>query len=71
MTSQFKKDNSKKREEFNKKQKVRYKPTGEIGYVSSQNKYWVFVKFERAVKILGFEGATSEACKPNDLEITG
>jgi hypothetical protein len=42
-------------------------PDVEHGTVSSNNGKNVFVKFDKAVSRLGWEGTTSESCCPGDL----
>ena len=39
----------------------------EYGYVSSHNKFNVFVKFDKQLKLLGWDGTTSQSCNPDDL----
>jgi len=38
------------------------------GRVSSINDHYVFVRFNDTVSRLGWEGATSKACKPDQLQ---
>jgi hypothetical protein len=38
------------------------------GTVSTTNGLYVFVKFDAQVKHLGWDGTTSQACNPEDLE---
>jgi hypothetical protein len=42
-------------------------PDCETGAVSSHNSQYIFVKFDDQVKILGWNEAGAQACKPNDL----
>lgn len=39
----------------------------EYGTVSSKNDAYVFVKFDKQVAKFGWEGTTSQSCKPSDL----
>jgi hypothetical protein len=43
------------------------RPDVEHGTVSSNNGKNVFVKFDKAVSRLGWEGTTSQSCSPEDL----
>jgi hypothetical protein len=66
-------------QEFKKFLKVRYIPyhakdnssheNCEIGYVSSVNEYYVFVKFERIINNLKTWDITAQACNRQDLKI--
>jgi len=56
--------------------RVRYQPfigcdesQYEFGNVSSTNAKYVFVKFDKQVQKLGWDGATSQSCRPEDLRI--
>ena len=42
-------------------------PDCEDGRVSSTNEVFVFVRFNKTVAKLGWEGTTSQSCKPEDL----
>lgn len=42
-------------------------PDCEDGTVSSNNDKYVFVRFDRQVEKLGWSGATSKSCDPDDL----
>lgn len=42
-------------------------PDVEDGIVSSKNDSFVFVKFHRQVADLGWQGATAQSCKPENL----
>lgn len=42
-------------------------PDVETGTVSSTNAKNAFVRFDRQVSKLGWEGATSQSCDPSDL----
>ncbi len=42
-------------------------PDVERGTVSSTNDKYVFVRFDEQVSRLGWDGATSQSCKPEDL----
>lgn len=42
-------------------------PDCEWGTVSSVNDKYAFVKFDRQVSRLGWEGTTSQSCDPDDL----
>lgn len=42
-------------------------PDCEDGTVSSNNGRYVFVRFDKQVAKLGFDGATSQSCDPSDL----
>ena len=63
--------------DFSGSQRVRYvpgvangdpgHPACEDGRVSSQNGKYVFVKFDKQVGKLGWEGTTSQSCDPADL----
>ena len=44
-------------------------PDVERGKVSSVNERFVFVRFDHTVAKLGWEGTTSQSCKPDDLLI--
>jgi hypothetical protein len=46
-------------------------PDVEYGVVFSKNSVVVFVRFDAEVKRLGWYGATSQACSPEDIEPTG
>lgn len=58
-------------------QRVAYVPTHakgnlshkdvEWGKVSSKNDKYVFVRFDKQVSKFGWEGATSQSCRPEDL----
>jgi len=39
----------------------------EHGEVNTSNDLYVFVKFDKNVKDLGWDGATSQSCRPEDL----
>lgn len=62
---------------FDKFGKVKYIPTHadrdpdhpdcEVGFVSSVNNYYVFVKFAKQLAKLGWSGATAQAVDPLDL----
>ena len=64
-------------EDFADGQRVRYipgvakgdpkHPACEDGRVSSHNSRFVFVKFDRQLERLGWEGTTSQSCDPADL----
>ncbi len=41
----------------------------EDGTVSSVNRFCVFVKFDKNLRRLGWEGTTSQGCNPDDLRI--
>lgn len=43
-------------------------PDIETGQVSSVNQKFVFVKFDKQVALLGWEGTTSQACDPLQLK---
>lgn len=68
-----------KAEEFKPEQDVAYIPSHadgdinhpdvEFGKVSSTNEKYVFVKFEPQLSNFGWDGTTSQACNPEDLEI--
>lgn len=47
---------------------VEFDGSKEYGVVSSTNNKNVFVRFDRHVAKLGWDGATSQACDPKDLE---
>ena len=59
-------------------QRVRYMPQHafgdekhkdvEIGEISSVNHKYAFVRFDKYVRNFGWEGATSQACDPEQLE---
>ena len=55
------------------KDKVAYLPPGrlftdmEIGFISSISKDYIHVKFKKQLDDLGWEGTTSQACKPSHL----
>jgi hypothetical protein len=42
-------------------------PDCEDGAVSSANAVSVFVRFDKQVAKLGWDGTTSQSCNPNDL----
>ena len=42
-------------------------PDCEDGRVSSENGYSVFVRFNKTVEKLGWDGTTSQGCDPRDL----
>ena len=42
-------------------------PDCEHGTVSSKNNKYVFVKFDKQLKKFGWEGTTSQSCRPEDL----
>ena len=42
-------------------------PDVERGAVSSCNSRYAFVRFDRQVEKFGWEGTTSQSCKPEDL----
>lgn len=44
-------------------------PNIERGSVSSTNDKYVFVKFDKQVSKLGWDGTTSQSCSPDDLLI--
>lgn len=44
-------------------------PDVERGAVSSKNDRYIFVRFDAAVARLGWDGATSQSCRPEDLII--
>lgn len=44
-------------------------PDVEYGTVSSVNDKYVFVRFDKQVEKLGWSGATSQACDPEDLTL--
>lgn len=46
-------------------------PSCEDGTVSSQNGTFVFVRFDRQVKVLGWSGTTSQGCDPQCLMFLG
>lgn len=64
-------------EEIQPKMAVRYVPMHakgdlshpdvEAGIVSSKNDCYVFVKFHKQVANLGWDGTTSQSCRPEDL----
>ena len=54
-------------EDINPQQRVVYVPTHEFGTVSSKNDAYVFVKFDKNVAHLGWDGTTSQGCNPEDL----
>ena len=54
--------------EMLKFEKVEYTPTNEIGYVSSVNDRFIFVKFEKQTNLLGWEGTTAQACRHEDVK---
>lgn len=59
-------------EDFHSGQRVEYVDfdgTGDPGTVSSKNSVNVFVRFDKHVAKLGWDGATSQACNPNDLHV--
>ncbi len=39
----------------------------EMGVVSSKNERFVFVKFSKQLQKFGWDGTTSQACRPEDL----
>jgi len=41
----------------------------EWGTISSINEKYVFVRFDSNVSHLGWDGATSQACNPDNLQI--
>lgn len=43
----------------------------EFGGISSWNDQTIFVKFDKQVAKLGWEGTTSQGCYPEDLLISG
>lgn len=67
-----------KLEEFKEGDRVVYVPghafgdrthkDSEWGTVSSINSKFVFVRFDKAISRLGWDGATSKSCRPEDLE---
>lgn len=68
-----------KAEDFQSGARVRYVPIHahgdrehqdvEFGTVSTNNGILVFVRFDKQVAKLGWEGATSQSCYPQDLEL--
>lgn len=44
-------------------------PDVEYGIVSSFNGKYVFVKFYGALSTFGWDGATSQSCRPEDLSL--
>lgn len=46
---------------------IHFDGTAERGTVSRANSKFVFVRFDKHVNKFGWEGATSQACDPNDL----
>lgn len=42
-------------------------PDCEDGAVSSANHLYVFVRFDKTVAKLGWDGTTSQSCEPDDL----
>lgn len=42
-------------------------PNVERGRVSSVNEKYVFVRFDKTVAKLGWQGTTSQSCRPDDL----
>jgi len=66
-----------KSSDFVAQERVAYIPThahGDIGHkdveygrVSSTNEKFVFVRFDKTVARLGWEGTTSQSCRPEDL----
>lgn len=40
----------------------------EVGRISSRNDTYAFVRFDEHVRKFGWDGATSQACDPRDLE---
>lgn len=44
-------------------------PDVEHGAVSSFNGHSVFVKFDKQVQKFGWDGTTSQACDPSDLQV--
>lgn len=55
--------------DFSKGDRVRYKKTGERGVISSQNEYFVFVKYDNkeCIMVTGDEPYTSQATVRSDL----
>lgn len=43
-------------------------PDSEHGTVSSVGAQYVFVKFDKQLNTLGWDGTTSQACDPEDLQ---
>ena len=41
----------------------------EHGQVSSVNEKYVFVRLDKTVAKLGWEGTTSQSCRPEDLQL--
>lgn len=46
-------------------------PDCEHGRISSKNEYFVFVRFDKHVQTLGWDGATAQCCDPSDLVAEG
>lgn len=44
-------------------------PDCEVGHVSSVNRKYVFVKFDKQLNQMAWDDVTSQACRPEDLEI--
>jgi len=40
----------------------------EYGRISSKNDHYIFVKFDKTVAKLGWQGTTSQACLPSTLK---
>ena len=58
--------------DFNSGDKVEYidfDGAADPGTVSSIGEKYVFVRFDKQVKKLGWDGATSQACDPNNLHL--
>ena len=55
-------------EDAEPKMRVKYIPQNENGTVTSKNDTYIFVKFDDPVSRLGWEGTTSQACSPCNLE---
>lgn len=44
-------------------------PDVERGAISSANDKYIFVRFDKTVKKLGWDGTTSQSCQPDDLTL--
>lgn len=55
--------------EFSKGDRVKHTPTGDMGVVSSQNEYWVFVKYDtlHTIMLTGDEQYNAQATRRRDL----
>ena len=42
-------------------------PDNEYGKISSSNDHYIFVKFDKNVEVLGWDGATAQACQAHNL----